>query len=137
MKNLLIVFASVIALSLSAQTVSAQSNTKKEAPKTQQVQKANTGQNNGPYFVDKDNNGVCDNFENGNRGQGRKNGNGQGLRRGCRNGQGSGRGCRRGQGRNFVDANNDGVCDNMNNNPNCRNRRMRPRNGNNKIGTGN
>lgn len=80
-------------------------------------------------FVDDNNNGVCDNYEaraatrqgNGQgkaycRGQG--NGNGQCLRQGNRNGQGkgqgNGQGLRNGKGQGqgqFVDANNNGVCD--------------------------
>jgi hypothetical protein len=86
----------------------------------------------GNTFVDADNDGVCDNYENGtrpgrraysagenqaaaNRGPGR----GQGLGQGKRNGQGrsmgmaSGRGYHQGQGPAFVDANKDGVCDNL------------------------
>jgi hypothetical protein len=68
-----------------------------------------------PYYVDKDNNGVCDNFEAGNGRQGRRLGQGQGFGK-C---QGQGKGLGRGQGRggngNFVDANNDGICDNQQN----------------------
>lgn len=86
----------------------------------------------GNTFVDADNDGVCDNYENGtrpgrraypagenqaaaNRGPGR----GQDLGQGKRNGQGrsmgmaSGRGYHQGQGPAFVDANKDGVCDNL------------------------
>lgn len=112
----------------------------------------------GTAWVDSDNDGVCDNFENGarsgrraysagenqaaaNRGPGK----GQGLAQGVRNGQGrgkgmaqgpgsrhtrglgmmasrgagraqgaaAGRGRHNGQGPAFVDANKDGVCDNL------------------------
>jgi hypothetical protein len=69
----------------------------------------------GQFYVDNNNDGVCDNF--GSRqgrtarqgkGQGVCNGQGQGLRQGKGNGQGQGKG----QGRNFIDANKDGICDN-------------------------
>ncbi len=86
----------------------------------------------GVAWVDANNNGVCDNFENGtsniqtgkrnysNRGQGQGAGNGfacgQGRRSamGMRNGlaQGQGRGQGRGRGRFYVDADKNGVCDN-------------------------
>lgn len=95
---------------LSAQT---QNNTQKQNEKTTSEQK-------GPAFVDKNNNLICENFENGTPGN--KNANGKqrlldgsgrnlGKGKGMRNGRGNGRGC----GRNFVDNNNDGVCDNLKN----------------------
>lgn len=65
------------------------------------------GTGKGAAFVDKNNNGICDNFENrtanatGNKG----NGNGKCDGTGKRQGQG------RGKGRNFVDANKNGICD--------------------------
>lgn len=65
------------------------------------------GTGKGAAFVDKNNDGVCDNYENraanvtGNKG----NGNGK-----CDcTGKGQGQG--RGKGRNFVDANKNGICD--------------------------
>ncbi|MBU1009306.1 MAG: hypothetical protein KKD74_04125 [Bacteroidetes bacterium] len=76
-------------------------------------------------YIDSNNNGICDNAENGTRRNG--NGNGQCLRQG--RGQGRGFGWRNGrqgancprkgnqagrngrQGRNFIDNNNNGVCD--------------------------
>ena len=78
----------------------------------------------GVYFIDKDQDGVCDNFESRkgkaqntqgkciNKG-GRAYGNGRGncCGRGPCNGQGQGRG------RNFVDKNEDGVCDNFKDSP--------------------
>jgi hypothetical protein len=65
------------------------------------------GTGKGAAFVDKNNNGVCDNFENSTTnktdstkiGIGKRNGCGQGLRQG------------KGRGRNFVDANKNGICD--------------------------
>jgi hypothetical protein len=57
------------------------------------------GRGGGRNFVDADNNGVCDNFENGTAGQGRGPGNGTGLRNG------------KGRAVNFVDADNNGICD--------------------------
>jgi hypothetical protein len=71
-------------------------------------------------FVDKNNNGVCDNYENGNRnGQGFGKGNckGQGKQARLRNGQcgasqkSKSQGKHAGQGPNFVDTNKNGVCD--------------------------
>ena len=79
-----------------------------------------------PNFVDADGNGVCDRFGTDEQGQGmaRMQGRrhfGRGMRpQGLRQAQGrgmqgnvQGRGM---QGRNFLDANNDGVCDNYNSN---------------------
>lgn len=80
---------------------------------------------NCPAYVDNNKDGVCDNVGTTNcpyskgQGQGREkcrmaagrgqNCNGQGLR------NGSGRGNGAGQGRNFIDANNNGICDNFEN----------------------
>ncbi|MBK7710891.1 MAG: hypothetical protein IPJ37_08045 [Bacteroidales bacterium] len=83
--------------------------------------RAQSGRGQGTAFVDANNNGICDNYENrvSNASPGRRSGNfdtcGQGQRQ--RQGQGQGkaqRGCRQGQGRgkNFVDADKNGVCDN-------------------------
>ena len=142
------------AVVLSAMTVIATGQTSQTA---QQVQPGQ-GQAAGNAWIDSDNDGVCDNFENGtrpgrraylagenqaavNRGPGK----GQGLAQGPRNGQGRhqrlaqgpgnghprgqgmmtgrgagrgqgvapGRGLHNGQGPAFVDANKDGVCDNL------------------------
>jgi hypothetical protein len=73
-------------------------------------------------FVDANNDGVCDNYNTIGKGKGKgNNGQGQGLRQGKRDG--SGQGLRNGQGRrngngkglnrrgNYVDANNNGICD--------------------------
>ena len=57
----------------------------------------------GSAFVDKNNDGVCDNLQNGNA-TGNK-GNGK-----C-DGSGKGQGQGKGQGSNFVDANKNGICD--------------------------
>ncbi len=87
----------------------------------------------GPFFVDDNNNGICDNFENGTRrgrGQGRnargryfvdadndgicdnfQSGNRLGRGRGLGNDRGAGYGRRQGRFGNFVDNNNDGICD--------------------------
>ena len=70
--------------------------------------------NRGINWVDSNNNGICDNFE-ARRPSGFR-GNGQGYMRGGRQGQRMGMGpCGmrqgRGQGRNYVDANNNGICD--------------------------
>lgn len=91
----------------------------------------NTG-NWGPAFVDKNNDGVCDNIDSrpnqqgqgraynrGGRGYGRANcyrgGNGPAPGQGKGYGRGQGRGPGKGQGRLYVDKNNDGVCDNFEN----------------------
>jgi hypothetical protein len=70
----------------------------------------------GIAYVDKNNNGICDNYENQGPGAARcrRSGNfnngaqtqGQGQKGWCRGQQGQGRG------RNFVDANKNGICDN-------------------------
>jgi len=61
------------------------------------------GTGKGSAFVDKNNDGVCDNIKNGNatgnKGNGTCDGSGKGQRQG------------KGQGRNFVDANKNGICD--------------------------
>lgn len=73
----------------------------------------------GASYVDKNNDGVCDNFENRNAnrpGQGKfcyREGKGNGKGNSYRGGNGTGQG--RGQGRKFADKNNDGVCDNFEN----------------------
>lgn len=91
--------------------------------KTQVAQQA-TGNVQRPYFVDEDKNGVCDNYETGNRRMGQRMGRGQGLGRcggrgagfgrGAGDGRGAGFGGRGGNG-NFVDTDKDGVCDNVQN----------------------
>ncbi len=101
---------------------SAQSETKQENTTAQKQQTS---------FVDSDNNGICDNYENGTKtngqgkayryGKGNCNGCGKAYRHG--NGQGNGKGKMyrsktgkhdgKGQGNGqFVDANNNGICDN-------------------------
>ena len=83
-------------------------------------QKSTTTQGNGPAYVDQNNNGVCDNYENGTspraKGQAigkgnRKNATGQGRGQGLGKGKGLGERQGTGQGRNFSDDNKDGVCD--------------------------
>ncbi len=71
----------------------------------------------GKLFVDKNNDGVCDNYSESSLGNGQGKGKAAGLcdgtgnksknKRGNRNGQGFGKT----SGSNFTDANNDGVCD--------------------------
>lgn len=76
----------------------------------------------GVAFVDENKNGICDNFENrkdkaqASSGRcGNKGGSGYGNGRGNCGGRGYGNGQGRGQGkgRNYVDKNEDGVCDNF------------------------
>jgi hypothetical protein len=62
------------------------------------------GSGKGTAYVDKNNNGVCDNSENRQAATTVKKGNGSGK---C---DGTGKGT--GKGKNFVDANKNGVCDN-------------------------
>jgi hypothetical protein len=85
----------------------------------------NTTNNRGVAWVDANNDGICDNFESpasGNfkgKGQGNMRGAGQGQGQGQRMGMGTrgmgpcgmGQGRGSGSGRNFVDANNNGICD--------------------------
>lgn len=102
------IFISALAVILSVGLVTAQNQ--------DQDNKEKTTSQNGPAFVDKDNNGVCDNFENGTPGNPNANGK-QRLLDGSGRGRGMGYGMRngRGGGRNFVDADNNGVCDNFEN----------------------
>jgi hypothetical protein len=102
------IFISALAVVLSVGLVTAQNQ--------DQDNKEKTTSQNGPAFVDKDNNGVCDNFENGTPGNPNANGK-QRLLDGSGRGRGMGYGMRngRGGGRNFVDADNNGVCDNFEN----------------------
>lgn len=91
------------------------------------VKPLNKNNQKGIAFVDNNKDGICDNYgsRKGFRGNGQGAGNGQGLR--MRNGQGKGnanclalgRGQGKGnpQGRNFIDANNNGVCDRFENTP--------------------
>ncbi len=96
----------------------------------------------GNVYVDADKDGVCDNYTNGTRpgrraysaganqnaanrgpgkgqgqgqaaGNGRGQGRGQGVAAGTGKGRGNGQGRHNGSGPAFVDANNDGVCDNQ------------------------
>ena len=118
MKTKLFISALAVVLSVGMVTAQNQNQVKKDAT---------TSTQNGPAFVDKDNNGVCDNFENGtprnpnaNVKQRLLDGSGRGM--GFRNGKGMprrgrGQGCciglRNGKGSavNFVDANKNGICD--------------------------
>ena len=94
-----------------------------------QSNNAGTGKGNGgTAYVDKNNNGVCDNYENGVR-QGNRQRQGknatvgtkkgcckQGNRQGRRvNGYGNGYGKGNGRQANFVDANVNGICDHREN----------------------
>jgi len=65
------------------------------------------GTGKGVAFVDKNNNGICDNYENRTANATNNKGNGNGICDGTGKGQGQGRG----KGRNFVDANKNGICD--------------------------
>jgi hypothetical protein len=63
------------------------------------------GRCKGVAYVDNNNNGICDNYENKPQGKALQRGQGKGK---C---NGTGKGRNQGKGRNFVDANNNGVCD--------------------------
>lgn len=103
---------------------------------TQTDKPASQGKTQGTAWVDANNDGVCDNYESGARqgrgqgnrqgqavhnGRGRANCNGQGVAAGRGQGRGNGQGVaagtgqgrHNGQGPAFVDANKDGVCDNL------------------------
>jgi hypothetical protein len=79
--------------------------------------KPRNSQSNGPAWVDKNNNGICDIRENGRARQG--NGYGYGYCRGRNQGQ-QGRGMMNGQGRGryFIDADKNGICDRFENSQN-------------------
>lgn len=84
----------------------------------------------GPAYVDKDNNGICDNFENGTPGNPTANGK-QALRDGSGRRQGKGMGMRngKGNGRYFVDADKNGICDHFENGTPGQGRRQGNRDG--------
>jgi len=95
-----------LAVVLSVGLVTAQEQDKTEKTTTTQ---------RGPAFVDKDNNGICDNFENGTPGNPNATGK-QRLLDGSGRGRGMGCGMRSGRGGgNFVDADKNGICDNVEN----------------------
>ena len=96
------IFLSALAVVLSIGLATAQEPVETEKETTTQ---------NGPAFVDNDNNGICDNFEKGTPGNPNANGKGRLLDgsgrvngKGMRNGRGRG-------GRGFVDADDNGICD--------------------------
>ncbi|MBK5195937.1 MAG: hypothetical protein JJE08_07925 [Proteiniphilum sp.] len=104
MRTKILLSALAVVLSIGLVTAQEQDQDKKEKTTTTQ---------NGPAFVDKDNNGVCDNFENGTPGNPNANGK-QRLLDGSGRGRGQGHGMRNGRGRggrNFVDADKNGICD--------------------------
>ncbi|OQC36695.1 MAG: hypothetical protein BWX63_01695 [Bacteroidetes bacterium ADurb.Bin041] len=94
----------VITIALAMMTVVAFGQENQQTKATDKIQTEEKAQTEdkvqtrrGPYFVDKNNNGICDNFEDGTRprrGQGR---NARGVNA---------------KGRFFVDKDNDGICDN-------------------------
>lgn len=101
----------VLALVATAGLASAQNQTRNQTKKQE-----TTAIQRGPSFVDKNNNGICDNFESGKPGNpnanGRQalcNGTGKGQGRGQQNGAGLYNG--KGRGTNFIDANKNGICD--------------------------
>jgi hypothetical protein len=107
--RLFITMAAFVALTIAA---SAQTTGNTAAP-------AGPGKGQGAAWVDKNNNGVCDNYENGTRmGRGQAAGKGQAMHhgrgKGAGRGQGmaQGKGSRRGQGPNFIDENKNDICDN-------------------------
>jgi len=79
----------------------------------QDTKKSEPQKANGPAYVDKNNNGTCDNFENGT--SNRTKHKGQGIGKGRKDGKcdGTGRHMRNGKckGANYTDKNGNGVCD--------------------------
>lgn len=77
------------------------------------------GTGKGSAFVDTNKNGICDTYENRTantavrkgKGNGNGNCNGAGAGKGLGQGKGQGLGNGQGKGKNFVDANQNGVCD--------------------------
>ncbi|MBN2272894.1 MAG: hypothetical protein JXR41_15625 [Bacteroidales bacterium] len=71
------------------------------------------GKGKGSAYVDANKNGICDHYENGtvtgtaNRGAAYGRNNGTGKSQGYKRGRGIGQG----RGRNYIDANNNGICD--------------------------
>lgn len=115
MKTKAFITAMALIATIGLATAQNQNQAAKETAKTAQT---------GPAFVDKNNNGVCDNYENGTPGNPNANGKqrlldgsgrGQGKGQGLRNGRGPGKGTGlrngKGSGVNFVDANKNGICD--------------------------
>ena len=108
MKNIKKLFLATAIMMIFAVQANAQSNATADQP----AQKQNTTKSTGGNFVDKDNNGICDNFES-RQGKGRgsnfvdKDNNGICDNFESRSGKG--------RGGNFVDKNNDGICDNRDN----------------------
>lgn len=117
------ILLSGLALMAATALVSAQTGSNTNAPKDTPVK--------GQAFVDNNSDGVCDNYQAGKAGQGNRQGICNGKRQGACKGQAQGLAQGNGQGvtqakgvcngkgkgqakdRNFVDANNDGVCDNF------------------------
>lgn len=88
------------------------------AQNTQTKSQTQNTQTRRTCFVDANNNGICDSYENGTckvgngkglmDGSGRRGGGNQAVGQGLRDGSGRGNG---GRGANFVDANKNGICD--------------------------
>lgn len=117
----------VFTIAFAFMTVVAFGQDNQQSPKASKTRTETRSQTQkGPNFVDKNNNGMCDNYENGvrrGRGMGR-NGKGanfvdkdkDGICDNYQSGNSRGNGKRmgkKGKGRNFVDADKDGVCDNF------------------------
>ncbi|PWD99511.1 hypothetical protein [Marinilabilia rubra] len=115
MKKLALSLALITGMAFAATSLQAQNNGGNDT-------KQETTQNVRSGFVDNNGDGVCDNYD-GNRpgkGLGPGNGQGQGRRNGkglghCGNGNRQGRGQGRGGNGNFVDNNENGTCDNLEN----------------------
>jgi len=90
MKKLIVVTGMIIGIAFLSAPVSAQ--TDQSPGKTTKTQNSQSSQNPAGKFVDKDKDGVCDNFQN------------RGKQGNCAK---------------FVDENGDGVCDNCKGNRNC------------------
>lgn len=106
--RLFITMAAFVALTVAASAQTTGKTTSQSGP----------GKGQGTAWVDSNNNGVCDNYENGTRmGRGQAAGKGQAMRHGRGRGAGraqgmaQGKGAGRGQGANFIDENKNGICD--------------------------
>jgi hypothetical protein len=110
-------FLSAVVLTALTVVATAQTNNQTNVP-------AGQGRNQGAARVDANNDGVCDNFEkgtpaakgrmNGQRaGKGKMQHRGQGIARGNGQGKGNGQGRFNGKGPAFIDADKDGICDNI------------------------
>lgn len=99
-------FLAALAIVATAATASTQDSKPVNDKKT-------TTKATGAAFVDKNNNGICDNKENGTNNHSRHHGNRNGKGNGHGKGNGQCCGSHNGKGSNFIDKNANGICDNQ------------------------